>query len=362
MMDALPGGLKFSLATPKDAQELVDFHNSYYGTKRQPEHWLWEYFGNEPDKAVICVARDHGRLVATQGMIPIYLRIGNESLLTGKSENSLIMPTYRGSGIMQKLYEYAVQHCIERDFRFLWGFTGATKVFTKYGFTCFPTTTYAVRPGSIWGAASLMLQGEAPLWPSIRSAGKAVLESLMFRLLYHPGQQCERADYDVRVGTHSAEHDLQALYARLAERNKHMISIRLDTKYLQWRIRRHPFLSYDEFQIYQNGSLRAYAFVTLFRGTASISDLTSEDDCATSVLLDAVVKKYGKKAGRFRFFGNPGDYLFERALTQLRQSGFRLPRGVGNFCVWDISKSGMGEILDMRNWHINGLWTEGYAM
>ena len=129
---------------------MVDFHNSYYGTKRRPEDWLWEYITYNPDKAVAVFATDSGKIIATQGMLPIYLVIGKKTVLAGKSESTLLLPTYRGTQIMQNLYEYAVGHCINNGMQFIWGFTGALTAFKKFGFTTYPDIQMMTRPGNIW--------------------------------------------------------------------------------------------------------------------------------------------------------------------------------------------------------------------
>jgi len=36
--------------------------------------------------------------------------------------------------------------------------------------------------------------------------------------------------------------------------------------------------------------------------------------------------------------------------------------GAWNLVVRDLTKGKNKEIFDVRNWHINGLWTEGYSM
>ena len=63
--------IKFQLGTSKQASDMVEFHNSYYGTARKPEDWLWEYKTYNPEKAVISFAKDFDKIIATQGMLSI---------------------------------------------------------------------------------------------------------------------------------------------------------------------------------------------------------------------------------------------------------------------------------------------------
>ena len=153
--------MEYRLAGPGDAAALVAFHNSYYGTDRTPEHWLWEYETYVPSKSVFACAEDSGKIIATQGMIPIPVQVGTGSVLSGKSESTLLLPAYRGSSLMADLYEYAVHNCGERGMQFLWGFTGAVKAFWLW-VVHFPVVQ-AMRPGNIWIDALSRLRLTGPV-------------------------------------------------------------------------------------------------------------------------------------------------------------------------------------------------------
>ena len=107
--------------------------------------------------------------------------------------------------------------------------------------------------------------------------------------------------------------------------------------------------------------LHAYALVAVFEGVASISELTSEDRYGTSLLLSTILKDYAKKVGRFYFLGNPKDFLAQDIFDQLHRFGFSLYSN-WNFGLRDLTGRRNEQIFDIRNWHVNGLWTEGYSM
>ena len=93
-----------------DINEVVSFYNTLEGDNRTTEQWVWEYKGSYHDLFVFTVAEDDGRIVGTQGMIPIYLNIKGERYLSGKSENSLLNPAYRG-GVCLKSFMALPCHC-----------------------------------------------------------------------------------------------------------------------------------------------------------------------------------------------------------------------------------------------------------
>jgi len=85
------GLIDISLIRSEEILELVTFHNSFYRNHRKPEHWIWQYKTYQPDKVIFAVARDNGKLIATQAMMPVYMRVNDKPVLTGKSENTLLL-------------------------------------------------------------------------------------------------------------------------------------------------------------------------------------------------------------------------------------------------------------------------------
>ena len=77
-----------------DLQQLVQLHNDNYREHRKPDDYNWAYTGFQADNSVLTVAEDEGEIVGSQGMIPIYLNVGGQVYLTGKSENSLMDGKY----------------------------------------------------------------------------------------------------------------------------------------------------------------------------------------------------------------------------------------------------------------------------
>ena len=65
-------GIELRLATSEDAWDMVNFHNSYYGARRSPEHWLWEYQTYEPGKAVMQPVRMECRPVISADRVGVH--------------------------------------------------------------------------------------------------------------------------------------------------------------------------------------------------------------------------------------------------------------------------------------------------
>lgn len=356
--------LQFRLANSGDATELVSFQNKYHGAKRNAQHWLWEWQTNIPDKSVLATLRKNRELIATFGVIPLIMSIDGNNMLAGKTESMLVIPEYRGHGIATKIYKYVETECLKRGFQLIWGFTfqrEAKIVFRMLGYTFAPTLAFAERPGSLRLEITSKMKTRSPLWIRLGSVAKLITALALFRRKRSFPKFNEQAGYELKESKCN-EQDLQNLYERLQIKHKNLIFINLDAKYLMWRVRENPFLKYDEYQVYQEGKMRAYAFVTLHDRVASISDLTSEDEHATCLLLAAITKRYQKRAGRFTFMCNPKDNLARNTLAQLYKFGFKLYPNAMELLYRDLTQGKHGQNFEIQNWHICGLWTEGFSM
>jgi hypothetical protein len=349
----------FGLATPIDAREMVSFRNDYYHTNRKPEQWLWEYCTNIPDKSVLAYARDSNKVIGTLNWIPVYIDIGGRNVLSGKGEDYLLSPSHR-TGIMVRLWKYSQENCRKNGMEFLWGFTNGRKAFEKLGFTRFPVFVTMVRGSNLLIEVTIRLKMKNSYWIRLGSAGKAIINNILTKAHRNPLIK-EQNDYTI-IKEPINENRLKGLYSRLRNKYKDIIFINIDEQYLQWRVRKHPFLVYDEFQVLKNNELRAYAIVNLNNGIVSISDLTSEEIHATDLLINAILKHYAKTAGYFQFLGNKRDILAQSVLNQLEEFGFRTHYSKTlEVILRDLTNGNCKEIYEIQNLHINGLWTEGYV-
>lgn len=344
------------------AREFVNFHNSFYGTKRKPDHWIWQYKHYEPDKAVFTIARDKGKLIGTQAMMPVYMKIGEECILTGKSENTLLLPEYRGKNIMDDLYKYTIDLCKERGFEFIWGFTSAIKTFRRFGFSVYPLIEIYNKPGlNFLANLTYRFKKSRPLWLRIASTGKYVQHYLKnMRHLAIPNIQ-QQPGYQVSKSIINIS-QINNLQDKLNAKYKSIITPYIDSRYIDWRIRKHPFLKYHEYQVLKKGILQAYAFVVLGEEAASISDLASGDEHATSILLHRIIRDNIIKTGQFNILLNPKYVAGQNTIKICNKFGFYPLHSTSNFVVKDISGNKHDEILKVERWNITGILTEGYSL
>lgn len=347
--------------------DVFSLHNAFYGEARTWKDWVWEYKSLYAALSVFTAVKDKGQIIGTQGMIPIYVNIGGKRYLTGKSENSLLSQSHRGGDLFRQLYDYAMGICRARGMYCIWGFTTAAKVWRdKLGFSVCENIvrTYGLilvsgsmrgmsLPGRVLvsGAALDLLAKAAYLYSFVprslsgfrglsgRDAGKYVLETSIKNIS-----------------------DMNRLYERLKRKYTELIYIEQDEDYVAWRIAKNPHTAYRTYFLYEGDLLRAYCYLNVKRtGFATLTDFTCEESRAGGVLLDYIVGSLpNEKVGLLLFMGNSANPLTADTLHLLGKVGFlELPPFRQHFVLKNVLCN-EPSLHDVRNWYVNGLWTEGY--
>ena len=127
--------VNYRLATEDDYENINQFHNRIYQKNRTNEQFRWEFHDCPFGRAVYVIATDGDRVVGTNCVIPMLLTdTQGRQVLTGKSEDTLVDPDYRGMNIFQHIYEFLFRACETAGIQIIWGYTSAKKPFRKIGF------------------------------------------------------------------------------------------------------------------------------------------------------------------------------------------------------------------------------------
>ena len=118
-----------------DYQSINDFYNRIYQRDRSIEEFRWEFHDSPAGPSVYVIALDGNKVVGTNCVIPIdMVHSDGRKILSGKSEDTLVDPTYRGKRIFANIYEKLIQECRKAGVEVIWGFTPVEKAFKKIGF------------------------------------------------------------------------------------------------------------------------------------------------------------------------------------------------------------------------------------
>lgn len=143
----------YRIAQEEDYVQINNFHNRLYNSSRTIEQFYWEFNNCPFGKSIYVVAEDEGKIIGTNCIIPINLVTSDHKIIkSGKSEDTLVDPKYRGQKIFYKVYEFLFEKCRENGIQVIWGFTSAKKPFEKLGFSIPYDHQQSLAVNNIWNS------------------------------------------------------------------------------------------------------------------------------------------------------------------------------------------------------------------
>jgi hypothetical protein len=346
-------------ATQEMANQLVSFHNAHYNDNREPGHWIWEYKGCYPDLSVFPVMVEEGRVVGTTGFIPIYVNVAGERVLSGKPENSLVSRDQRGSDIYSDIYAYAKSDAVVKGYQCLWGYGPLRSASTKVGYTVFLNAIASL--GTVIRPFAALKDAQDKKEQGLKKYAREIVGRLLLWIYGSVRRATTGSSNDKYVlrAELANQADMDDLYRRLRERYPNLIHIDLNERYLEWRIHDNPFCDYKSYFVYRGGQLAAYSFVSRHNTKAYLTDFTFDDDSSGNFLLSAIVKDLkALNTGVIAFLGNRENPLIKNTFKVLRKWGF-VEFSATNFHVQPFQGKREELLLNLENWYMNGIGTEG---
>lgn len=347
-----------------DIDQVISLHNLNHNGKRTKKDWVWEYQSCYPESHVFTVIKEGDKIVGTQGMIPVYINVKGVKCLSGKSENSLLAFQHRGSSLFKELYGYAINLCKEKNVHLIWGITPAIKVWKdKLGFSVYSSAK----------CSSVLILNPCAFVNKIFHSKWSFYKRLFFSLsiipiylyscarwlrkLKSPGTQFS---YKIEKQPRSTI-DLNRLFERLTEKTD-FIYIEQDEKFLNWRVYGNPNIKYSTYFLYKNNDLCGYCYFYMNqKKEVYLTDFTFDDHVAGDFLLRKLLERLrSDKAVSITYMGNIKNSLISQVFVALSKYGFIKRRDSDAFVLLNLSRDDEEYLYDIRNWYINGLWTEGY--
>lgn len=117
------------------------------------KQFLWEFHSCPFGKSIYAIALDGDKIIGTNCVIPIILTNSRDArILTGKSEDTLIDPEYRGQNIFSNIYNFLFAQCQAEGIKAIWGFTSAKKPFQKINFSIPFDQTQSIMVNKLWSS------------------------------------------------------------------------------------------------------------------------------------------------------------------------------------------------------------------
>jgi len=128
--------VNYRLAQEEDYEKINNLHNRLYNSNRSLKQFYWEFNNCPFGKSIYVIAEDDGKIIGTNCVIPIDLITADSKIIkSGKSEDTLVDPNYRGQKVFYKIYDFLFEKCKAAGIQVIWGFTSAKKPFKKLGFS-----------------------------------------------------------------------------------------------------------------------------------------------------------------------------------------------------------------------------------
>ena len=146
--------VSYRLAEENDYPAIVEFYNKFHPTsKRDLKTFLWFYTQGVYGDCVFIVAFVEEQLVGFYGVIRIVVTTASgEKLLTGKCEDALIDPEFRGKNILKGLIAKVFEESAKVGIVALWGFTALREAFIKIGYEVPYKNSQSIAVGSFFTA------------------------------------------------------------------------------------------------------------------------------------------------------------------------------------------------------------------
>ena len=230
--------VKYRLATEEDYLNINDFHNHIYKSNRTIEQFYWEFHDCPFGKSIYVIAEDEGKVVGTNCVIPIDLILADKQLIrSGKSEDTLVDPDYRGQKIFYHIYEFLFERCKEQGVKIIWGFTSAKKPFRNLGFSIPFDHQQSLAVNNVWESYKYLsaLNSKNGIVDKLKILGLSIYSKLKI----NGKLKTKLAGYRITENDDIAEGVSNLIQSNLPSLDS-SFAIHQNARFQQWRIYQNP--------------------------------------------------------------------------------------------------------------------------
>jgi len=366
----------------KDKKELNELYNLVTGRSRTVEKFEWEWLATPEGWGSMWLLEDtdEGKIIGHHGLIPIKFSYFGSPILTGKTENTMMHPHYRGKGIY---YPFEVKFCEEAKERFqllytTWAVAEHGNIRLKLGYAIvgrYAKYVKATKKSYLDKQLANTIRREvrnrfiAALLIGISRVGSVFLMPFFSR-----GGSLDRTVKLEKVT------DIETVAGELDkfwEFNKGKFGITADrnSQYLKWRIFDNPNLTYEFFLARRQGDIVGYVITRKVgekRGVITDLVASNNDEKVFNTILDGVVNKFRESGLHVvQFLTLSSDNFLNKAL---KRNGFVSSSMLQKVGRWVTGKKqqesllmakalddklGVAKVADPACWYFTDILTEG---
>jgi len=281
---------------------------------------------------------------------------------SGKNESLLIDSGLRKMGLSVKLYDYALEQYVSDGVKCIWGYSRkALPTLRKAGFFTYD------RPMSV---AFLSLGYKLDAKPSETTRAKkfkrllvnfglslvSVYSKTVFTLRNKPKKV---VDYKIESKLFN-DRDIMTFYNNMIKETPHIIYLKQDQDFLDWRLGLSPFPA-TSFFIYKGDSLCGYIYLIQREERIDVIDYLFNSQQVGDLLMRELKNKIEETRGckAVTYAGNKHNVLNKTVFRQLIRHGFLVTKGTNDFVLKLLDDSNNEYLLDISNWYMTGIWYEG---
>lgn len=361
--------VKISLLNNAYKNAAILFTNQYSNKVRTLQEWEWEFESYDSNSQIYVFGEKNGDVIGTQALLPISIIINNMTILSAKSEETLVHPKFRGKNVFDNMYDLAFTEANLNKIQLIWGFTDAKKPFSKVGFHVFDkglnTFIFVL---SVFKAVKQIniKKNEHKL--------KAILKRIFFLIVFFINKYANltrykpsirRINYDIKIIDEFNE-ETDKLCQEISECFPELVTVDRNKVYMKWRITDNPHYLHKILGLYHKGDLVGYA--VLARADESLElimvDLIIRPDhikYGATILLQNI-KKFAKEKelGYISFKFMPCSNIYATQIfKKIKTTGFFKSIGVLPFILKSLDDSINEKVINYNKWYITGIMTEG---
>lgn len=341
----------------KSNKSLIGFLDSVLNHDVNQPVWEWEF--NTIKDTVFTVAKDGDKVVGTQSMLPVTLFAQGTKYSTAKSETSYLSPDYRGQKIFEKLYALAVDETVANGTKFIWGFTPAVKAWKK-------NLNFHVYEESM---SEVVAQVNSYKLSNIFNKSRNVFYGLAKYALIN-FDYIQRSSRIKKIFRTSSTYDVSNTLKNKDDISKLINSVKSNTliyidineEYMAWRVKNNPAVKYHELYFYEGVQLAGYLVYSIQGSCISISDATFNLDLNVLKYMIKYVSRLNNDCHLVKYWGNADCDINKPIFRILEDSGGKIEKDKSRNFVYQVydERLNKGDFSNMKNWYVNGLWTEGF--
>lgn len=339
-------------------KEIEDFF-----PKSDKGFWHYEYRGFLPEKSVFVVAKAGNKVVGTQAIMPYVLNVNGKSLLTGRSERTLLKKEFRGGTVFTRMMDLCSTLADLKGVNFIWGFTLTKKPFKREGFVFHEKylehSFYCI---SLSNALKCSFFNSKP-YALLINFFLATCSQLVKNTIGYNSDANDHKKRLVITDKLQDDNDVNKLYHTIRGTSK-FVFMEQNHTFQKWLVEDNN-RNYLKYFAYQNDQLRAYMYIdysTNESGVATIKDFASIDAFAAQMIIKKITNVLNSyNIGFLRAAYNIKNPVVCAMARQMYAQGFIPVRRSGGFVVRPLKYKDMNMLEDIKYWHITPIWSDLYV-